>query len=78
QGIFADNKQLKTQKTLNSYCFYATMSSLRKKVCIFVVSLEGTKSLKTQTNALLDNFPPKVDGSESEIPNEVLSSTIEV
>lgn len=54
------------------------MSSFRKKVCIFVVSLEGTKSLKTQTNALLDNFPPKVDGSESEIPNEVLSSTIEV
>ena len=53
------------------------MSSLRKKVCIFVVSLEGTKSLKTQTNALLDNFPPKVDGSESEIPNEVLSSTID-
>lgn len=52
------------------------MSSLRKKVCIFVVSLEGTKSLKTQRNALLDNFPPKVDGSESEIPNEVLSSTI--
>ena len=54
------------------------MSSLRKKVCIFVVSLEGTNSLKTQTNALLDNFPPKVDESESEIPNEVLSSTIEV
>ena len=39
-------KQPKTQKTLNSCCFCATKSSLRKKVCIFVVSLEGQKRLE--------------------------------